>query len=545
MFPPAYPESTLLMLTRPAVNLAYRLEGSYRYQQFKSFFRDLLENPRSRLRPYFDLFMMLLVTSSVFLFIYEVKHGSSFLSERFEQFAVAVLIAEYLLRLWLCTDSRKIVIEHYEKAEFLGLPFRLWPALREILRSKSRYLTTPFAVIDLLAILPAYTQHHILRVFILFRLVKLFRYVHSANELVRVLSEKRFELFTLAFFIGFVIFFSSTAMYVFEYDRGQIRTFYDALYWSFVTLFTVGYGDITPQTAEGRVVTFLLVLSGVGLVAYLTSVLLAAFHEKMDELRETRVLADIQKHRDLVVVCGYGRMGTVVARKLHEDQTSFVVIDRERERVERARKLDYPAILGDASSDEVLRSVGILDRVSTVLPLTGDDVLNVYITLTARHLNPSANIISRANKPDSVRKLEQAGANHIIQPFEIAGLTVAEYVGQPVAFEAIYGIASGEKHLRMEAVMVREGSILEGRRIADARIGDFRLILFGVIGTQDNGRSAHQGYALRARHFYFNPPRDFVLHASDILVVFGHEYSLNHFKEQADKGLGKLLKLSL
>lgn len=533
------------MLTRPAVNLAYRLEGSRRYQRFKSFFRDLLENPRSRIRPYFDLFMMLLVTSSVFLFIYEVKHGSSFLSERFEQFAVAVLIAEYLLRLWLCTDSRKIVIEHYEKAEFLDLPFRLWPALREILRSKLRYLTTPFAVIDLLAILPAYTQHHILRVFILFRLVKLFRYVHSANELVRVLSEKRFELFTLAFFIGFVIFFSSTAMYVFEYDRGQIRTFYDALYWSFVTLFTVGYGDITPQTAEGRVVTFLLVLSGVGLVAYLTSVLLAAFHEKMDELRETRVLADIQKYRDLVVVCGYGRMGTVVARKLHEDQTSFVVIDRERERVERARKLDYPAILGDASSDEVLRSVGILDRVSTVLPLTGDDVLNVYITLTARHLNPSANIISRANKPDSVRKLEQAGANHIIQPFEIAGLTVAEYVGQPVAFEAIYGIASGEKHLRMEAVMVREGSILEGRRIADARIGDFRLILFGVIGTQDNGRSAHQGYALRARHFYFNPPRDFVLHASDILVVFGHEYSLNHFKEQADKGLGKLLELSL
>jgi voltage-gated potassium channel len=533
------------MLTRLIVDLAYRLEASRRYGRLKGFFRDLLENPRSGLRTYFDLFMMLLVTASVFLFIYEVKHGADALSENFEQFTVAVLIAEYLLRLWLCNDSRRILIDYYEKAEFLNLPFHLWPALQEIFLRKVHYLTTPFAVIDLLAILPAYTQHHILRVFILFRLVKLFRYVHSANELVRVLSEKRFELFTLAFFIGFVIFFSSTAMYVFEYERGQMRTFYDALYWSFVTLFTVGYGDITPHTPEGRVVTFLLVLSGVGLVAYLTSVLLAAFHEKMDELRETRVLADIQKCRNLVVVGGYGRMGQVVARKLHEDGTPFVVVDRERERVDRARKLGYPAILGDASSDAVLRSVGILDRVSTVLPLTGDDVLNVYITLTARHLNPRTNIISRANKPDSARKLEQAGANHVIQPFEIAGLTVAEYVGQPVAFEAIYGIASGEKHLRMEAVMVREGSVLVGRRLAEVNIDDFRLILFGVIGAQHAGRGAHQGYALRARHFYFNPPRDFVLHPSDILVVFGHEYSLNHFKEQADKGLGKLLKVSL
>jgi voltage-gated potassium channel len=122
---------------------------------------------------------------------------------------------------------------------------------------------------------------------------------------------------------------------------------------------------------------------------------------------------------------------------------------------------------------------------------------------------------------------------------------VAEYVGQPVAFEAIYGIVSGEKHLRMEAVMVREGSALEGRRIADVRIDDFRLILFGVIGAQHDGRGAHHGYALRARYFFFNPPGDFVLHPNDILVVFGHEYSLNHFKEQADKGLGKLLKPSL
>lgn len=526
------------MIGRLAVFLAYHLEGSKPYKRWKHFFYNLVENPRSRVRSYFDLFMMTLVTLSVFLYIYEVKHGTSAFGELFEQFAVGVFAVEYLLRLWLHDDSHKIVIEHYEKAEFLNLRFRLGPVLWQILLRKWRYATTPFAIIDLLAILPAYRPLRISRVFILLRLFKLFRYAYSVNEFVRVLSEKRFEFYTLAFLLSFMVFASSTAMYVFEGEAegGQIRDFSDALYWSFVTLFTVGYGDITPQTPEGRVITYLLVVSGVGLVAFLTSLLISAFTEKMDELREHRVYAESEKLKDVIVVCGYGRMGQVVVKKLHEDKTSFVIIDRDRERIALAKKRGYLAILGDASSNDILIKLGIRDRVGTVLSLTGDDVINVYITLTVHYLNPKLNIISRATKPESARKLEQAGANYVIQPFEVVGLTVAEYVGQPVAFEAVHGMASGDKHLRIEAVMVREGTTLDGTRIGDIHFDEIRLILFGVIGTPHESREDQQGYSMRSRFFYFNPSADFHLHPGDILVVFGHEYSITHFKELADKG---------
>lgn len=532
------------MMGRFAVYLAYHLEGSPGYKRWKNFFYNLLVNPRSRVRPFFDMSMMALVTLSVFLYIYETKHGDSLFGEYFEYFAVGVFCVEYLLRLWLHDDSHKIVIEQYEKAEFLNLPFRLWPAFWCILRRKWQYARTPFAIIDLLAILPVYRPLRILRVFILLRLFKLFRYAHSFNEFVRVLSEKRFELYTLAFFLGFVLLTSSSAMYVFEgeVEGGQIRDFSDALYWSFVTLFTVGYGDITPQTPEGRIITYLLVISGVGLVAFLTSLLIAAFAEKMDELREHRVYAESEKLKDLIVVCGYGRMGQVVVQKLEEDGARFVIIDRDRDRVSLAKKRGFLAILGDASSNEILVKLGIRDQVSTVLSLTGDDVLNVYITLTARYLNPRLNIISRASKPESARKLEQAGANYVIQPFEVVGLTVAEYVGQPVAFEAVYGMAGGDKHSRIEAVMVLEGSALAGANVGDIRFDEIRLILFGVIGVPHDSRENRSGYNLRSRFFYFNPSDDFQLRADDILVVFGHEYSIAHFKELADKGRPKLLR---
>ncbi|TAN52393.1 MAG: potassium channel protein [Methylococcaceae bacterium] len=530
------------MLGRLAIFLAYQLEGSKAFKRWKRIFHNLVENPRSRMRPYFDLFMMVLVTLSVFLYIYEVKHGIDTFGRYFELFAVSLFVCEYLVRLWLCDDSHKTIIEHYEKTEFLDLRFRLWPALRQILLCKWRYATTPFAIIDLLAILPAYQSLPILRVFILLRLFKLLRYAHSINEFIRVLSEKRFELYTLAFFLGFVTFASSTAMYVFEgeVNGGQIKDFSDAVYWSFVTLFTVGYGDITPQTPEGRGITFLLVVSGVGLVAFLTSLLITAFAEKMDELRESRVYAEVEKLKDVILVCGYGRMGQVVVKKLLEDKVHFVIIDRDRERVALAKKRGFLVIMGDASSNEILVKLGIRDRVTTVLSLTGDDVHNVYITLTAHHLNPKLNIISRANKPESARKLEQAGADHVIQPFEIVGLTVAEYVGQPVAFEAVYGMASGDRHFRIEAVLVREGSILDEAQISEIRFEKKRLILFGIIGAAHESRNGLSGYSLRSRFFYFNPAGDFRLHANDILVVFGHEYSINHFKETADKGRLKL-----
>jgi len=525
-----------MSLSRYLVQFCYELEDSTRYKRSKQFFYNLIENPRSRIRPYFDLGMILLVISSVYLIIYEVRHDLGTFGLVFEWFAVSVFLLEYLLRLWLYNSPHKIIIEHYEKAEFVNRSFSPWTALKDVVSIKWEYMTQPLAIIDLLAIIPSYRPLRFLRIFLLFRLFKLFRYVHSYNKFIQVLSEKRFEFYTIFMFIIFIIFTSASAIFFFEAkeDGGEIVTFFDAVYWSMITLTTVGYGDITPQTTEGRIITMILVICGLAVIAFITSVIVSAFTEKMVEMRENHVFAELEKNPGLhTILCGYGRMGTIVAEHLAKEKTHFVIIESDPENASRAKRAGYLVIEGSAENSELLKSAGLLNRAEMILCLTGSDVVNVYITLTARYLNPDIQIISRANREDGVRKLKQAGANHSIVPFKVVGLIAVEFIGQPVAFEAIHDILSGKHDIGLETVTVRENSSLDGRNIGNIDFLANKLQLFGVITNKS--RKLEQGkkpFTLKFHHFYFNPEPAFKLQASDIILVFGHQYSIVHFKDK-------------
>ncbi len=512
----------------------FTLEDSASYRRTKDFFYSLLIDPQSKIRPYFDIFMIALVLASVFLLIYEVKTDLGRFGRIFEVFAVGVFLLEYLLRLWLYNDVHKVIIEHYESAEFINGTFRLGPALWEVVRKKWDYMTTPLAIIDLLAIIPSYRPLRFLRIFLLFRLFKLFRYARSLNEFAKVLSEKRFELYSLFIFLAFVIFISASAIYFFEarHEGGQIDHFFDGVYWALVTISTVGYGDITPQTVEGRFITMLLIICGIGVISFLTSIIVSAFGEKMVEMRENRVFAELEKGgRHVTIICGYGRMGQVVANQLHADRDHFVIIDSNPENIALAKELGYLAILGSAENTQLLHNVGISSRAGRVLCLTDNDVANVFITLTARYINPDIEIISRANREETVRKLLQVGANHTVMPFKTLGLMAGEYIGRPVAFEAIYGMLYGDDAVGLETVMVSSGSILDGALIGDIDFRRYKLILFGVI--TDEERTAGDGesfYAMESRMLFFNPQRDFQLHGGEVVMVFGHRLSIIHFQ---------------
>jgi len=165
---------------------------------------------------------------------------------------------------------------------------------------------------------------------------------------------------------------------------------------------------------------------------------------------------------------------------------------------------------------------------------TGDDVVNVYITLTSRHLNPAIRIISRANNQDNAKKLYQAGADNVIQPFEIAAMVVAEYIGQPVAYEAILGIFREEKQFIMETLCVHPGSVIDGMTIFEVGFELRKLMLVGVISTNPVHRKHKNSYKLKNEHFYFNPERHFVLRAGDLLVVLGREIGIDYFRTQIE-----------
>jgi len=515
------------------------LQASPGYARSKAFAYRLLEDPRSRLRAAFDTMMIVLVISSVILLIYEVRHDLGYYADRFEMIVVSVFIAEYLARLWLYSDSHKIVIEHYEHAELIGMPFRPLPALWAVVKRKLAYMVTPMAIIDLLAILPSYRPLRFLRIFLLFRLLKLFRYARNMSAFGQVMVEKRFELFTLGVFVGSIVLVATIAMYLFEADQPdpRVTSMMDALYWAVITVTTVGYGDITPITTEGRVVAMVLVFAGIGVISFATSIVVTAFHEKLRELHDNRVFSEVERLADVTIVCGFGRIGQVVAERMKAAKDAFVVIDKSDQVVDQARKQGYLAIAGDATNSAVLVNLGLGRQAKRILCLTHDDVSNVYITLTARQSSPDIVIISRANRAETVRKLTQAGADHVVRPYEIVARLAAEFIGQPVAFDALYDVVTRSKGVQLEPLVVHHGGWLDGRRIGDIDWEGQRMLLFGVVRGHDVPAGAeHEHYELSGKRFYFNPKPGFHLHAHDILMLIGYEASLNRFKVQVGRG---------
>lgn len=525
-------------LAQLLVRLAYRQQESARYGRLKGFFHKLLTDPRSHRRMLFDSFMILLVLVSVMLLIYEVRHPLGGWADIFEVFVVAVFVSEYLLRLWLFNDSHKILIEHWEKSELMGLPFRPAPALWAIVRRKLAFVTTPMAIIDLLAILPSYRPLRFLRLFLLFRLLKLFRYTRSLNAFGQVLVEKRFELMTLSLFVGSVVMIATVAIYLFEAEApdSKVLTLMDALYWAVITVTTVGYGDIVPVTPEGRVVAMVLVFAGIGVISFATSIVVMAFHEKMRELRDNRVFAAVERQTDSTLVCGYGRIGQVVAERLAAAGEDFVIVDKNPEAVELARKAGYLAVAGDSTDGALLTNLGLGRQARRILCLTHDDVSNVYITLTARQASPDILIISRANKAETVRKLTQAGASHVVRPYEVVARMASEFIGQPVAFDALYDVVTRAAGVHLESLAIHTGDWLEKQRVGEIDFTAQHLLLFGVIRPHASPAVAgHARYDLSGRHFYFNPGPDLLLRPGDILMLIGYQASLSHFRHLASR----------
>lgn len=521
------------MLTRLIIYLAYGLKTSKHYQYIKTFFYNLLENPHSRLKSYFDIFMILLVISSVSILLYDVEHKATEQAMLFENYVVTIFICEYLLRGWIFSDIHSTIIKHHENAEYLGTPFRLRKVFTQIISEKLDYIFSPSAIIDILAILPSYRPLRILRIFLIFRLFKLFRYSQSIQMFTGVLKNKRFELSMLAIFMGFLILIASAAIYMFENEKmgGQISNLYDAFYWAVVTISTVGYGDLTPVTTGGRLVTTALIISGLGLLAFFTSIIVAAFSEKMNEFQENRVKATIEKLIDTTILCGFGRVGQNIARQLHKDNLNFIIVDNNEQHIALAKKRGYTVISDDASKNIALEHAGINHGAKAILCTTGDDVTNVYITLTSRYLNPEITIISRVNHEENAKKMFQAGATHIVQSYTIAGLLASEYIGHPVAFEAINGILLGLQGIQMEALNIYQDSFLVGKSIAEADFTQYKTRLIGIVSENPIHAKRKNRYKLHNQHFYFNPDAEFIMDSGDILVLLGHHLSIEYLHD--------------
>ncbi len=523
--------------------LAKKLYRSKKYEKIKEFVKDILTNQTNRYKKYLDSLIIFLIISSVLILIYEVKHPIPAWMEFYDIYIVSMIfLLEYLARLWIYNDIHKDILKADDESRFLNKNYEVWRVFLSSLNKKLSYAITPAAIVDLLAIFPAYRPLRVLRVFILFRFLKLLRYTNSINQFVEVLANKKFELLTLLMLLFFVVSTGGIALYVLEESQNpNIRNIFDAFYWSLITVSTVGYGDISPITHTGRVISMMLIVVGIGMISFATSVIVSAFSEKLDELKESRIIDEINKSREFLIICGYGQLTKMFLRQTQnrgESLDNYIILDKDPVKVQEALHDGYRAIVEDASKHTTLEKFNTKNANVTLLCMLNDDIENIYITLNAKSINKNITVIARATNENVKKKYLRAGADYVLLPSEVAGSMMAVAILKPLMYRVINTIFIGKHTSMLEAlpnskdgneiklneedylvdeVHVYEDSKIKGLRIGDLNFKQFKLILFGI--EKKN-----------TQKFIFNPPRDIIIEEEDILLVFGHHISIEYFK---------------
>jgi len=216
----------------------------------------------------------------------------------------------------------------------------------------------------------------------------------------------------------------------------------DALYMTVITIATVGYGEVTPLDDTAKLFTVFLILTSIAIIAFSLSVITEYIVKQSNPLliQRRKVKKMISAFENHIIICGYGRNGKQVAQKLLAHKKKFIIIEAEKEIVDRYNSEKLPMFWGDAIDDEVLKKAGIY-KATTVICTLPEDADNLFIVLSARQMNKDLKIISRASKPSSYRKLKLAGADNVIMPDRIGGDHMASLVVVPDLIEFLDNIS--------------------------------------------------------------------------------------------------------
>jgi voltage-gated potassium channel len=255
----------------------------------------------------------------------------------------------------------------------------------------------------------------------------------------------------IAMFLLLVVF--AAGVFGFRFISGY--NWIDAIYMTVITVTTVGYGEVQPMTTTDKLFTSLLILTSLVIVGYALSVITEYLLSKnnLGNIREKRVLKKIHKMKNHVIICGYGRNGKQAAEKLKDYKKPFVIIEKNHDVVERFANDEMLFVLGNADEDDVLMEAGI-EKASTLICALPSDADNLFIVLSARQINPSLKIISRATEETSYRKMKLAGADNVILPDKIGGDHMASLVVVPDLIEFLdnLSISGDDDSINVEQV---------------------------------------------------------------------------------------------
>lgn len=290
----------------------------------------------------------------------------------------------------------------------------------------------------------------------------------------------------------------------------------EAAYMVITTLFTIGFQEVHPLSNAGRIFTILIAVVGVGTALYAAGQTMEIIVEGELHGYRKRKLMDkrIAELRNHYVICGYGRVGHQVAAEFSAAKIPYVVIDGKPDTVRELEPRGVPHLIGDATSDEILEEAGIR-RAKGLVACSDSDVANVYVTLSARALNPDLFIVSRAAQKETENKLKMAGANRVISPYYISGRRMAGLVTHPVVTDFFDMVThSGKLEFRLHEIPVPDQSPVLDKALADARIRTKSGALVLAIQKADGS-------------FDLAPRAASIIHRGDTLVVIGTQEQID------------------
>jgi voltage-gated potassium channel len=295
---------------------------------------------------------------------------------------------------------------------------------------------------------------------------------------------------------------------------------FDGFYMTLITITTVGYQELQPLSHAGRVFNSFLILFGVTAVflavgGMTQTVIELELQDRFGERRKKRM---IDKLHDHFIVCGFGRVGRNASYELQRRGASFLVVDRNEERVQRALHAGMLAVEADATRDESLREVGVLRARGLIAALPGD-AENLFIILSAKTLNPKLTVVTRASEEEAAEKLRRAGADTVFAPYTMAGHRLAQALIRPHVTEFLdFATKNTDLKVTLEQVQVAPETEFEGKTI-EQMAGRRELGVIVLAVRKSDGQMV------------FNPPSDTTISGGDFLIVMGEQPKLQNLEK--------------
>jgi voltage-gated potassium channel len=306
----------------------------------------------------------------------------------------------------------------------------------------------------------------------------------------------------------------------FGYHIVEGMSYFEAFYMTLITVSTVGFSEIKPLTQIGRLITVVVIITGISVGTYTLSQLVKMVIEGelsifLGRRKLEKNIAELKNHW---IICGFGRIGRIISSELAAENIPFLVIEQDPEKNEALESFGYLYFNMDAASDEALVKAGIHNARGLVTAVRSD-ANNVFITLTAKGLRSDIFILARASDQNNETKLLRAGATRVVCPYMIGGKRMAQVLKRPTVVEFI-DITSmdGKLGLVMEEAIIGTGSPIAGKTLVESNIRrDFGIIIV-AIKKPDN-------------RMIFNPAPSEVLEAEDVIVAIGKKDDLTKMQK--------------